>query len=197
MPSSTLLGQEITLLEIMAFVAGIAGVWLTVKKSIYNFPVGLINVSLYCWLFLQDHVSLYADALLQMIYAFLLVFGWLNWKKNHEDKVLAIQITSLKEWKIIFIITLTGWLFLGSLLSSMTTASLPWLDAGLTTISLVAQWMIAKKKIENWLLWIIADAVYIPVYLYKQLPLTALLYFLFLLMAYSGWKSWKQSIQWK
>ena len=179
----------------MAFVAGIAGVWLTIKKSIYNFPVGLINVSLYCWLFLQDHVSLYADALLQMIYAFLIVFGWLKWAKNHEDKDLTVQTTSLKEWKIICIIALSSWLFLGSLLSCKTTASLPWLDAGLTTISLVAQWMIAKKKIENWLLWIIADAVYIPLYLYKQLPLTALLYFLFMVMAFAGWKSWRRSIQ--
>jgi nicotinamide mononucleotide transporter len=79
-------------------------------------------------------------------------------------------------------------------LQEFTLASYPWLDSALTCSSLIAQWMIAKKYIENWIVWIVADIIYIPLYCVKNLPLTAFLYFIFLLLAFNGYREWKKKL---
>jgi nicotinamide mononucleotide transporter len=193
MTEITLAGQSMSLLEVAAMLTGIAGVWLTVKKNIWCFPVGIINVSLYAWLFYSPSVKLYADALLQCIYILLLFYGWFNWKKNSRvDYVRKIHLSTL--WKISAIIILSG-VVLALFLQKNTDASLPWMDSFLTCVSLAAQWMIARKYIENWIIWIIADIIYIPLYIQKELPLTAILYAIFLFLAVKGHFEWKRKLQ--
>lgn len=195
MPTTfNLLGQEISLLETIAFLTGLSGVALTVRKHILNFPIGILNVLLYAWLFLQPDVRLYADALLQLIFAVLLMYGWMSWHKS-PDSTQAPPALTAAQWKRLLLVTLAGWIVLGSVLSACTAATLPWLDAALTAVSLTAQWMVAKKNRENWLLWITVNAVYVPLYFFKHLPLTALLYVLFLILALRGWKTWKGTRQ--
>jgi len=188
-------GQWLSYLELAAMISGVLGVWLTMKQNVLCFPVGMINVGLYAFLFFTPGIRLYADALLQCIYFFLLIYGWYKWSGGNTHKELAIPSSMSKpEWKNVILIAIPSALVLGTFLQAFTNADLAWADSSLTVLSLIAQWMIAKKKIENWMLWILADICYIPLYIYKDLPLTAFLYFLFLMLAIKGLKEWKQSI---
>ena len=171
---------------------GLAGVWLTIRQNIWCFPIGIVNVGLYAWLFFSPGIRLYADALLQCIYVFLLIYGWIRWKENEKFFELAVPIkintTVLSK---LFLLNIAATIFLSLFLQEFTNASFPWLDSALTCLSLSAQWMVAKKYIENWIVWIIVDVAYLPLYLSKQLPLTAILYAVFLLMAFKGYYTWK------
>ena len=92
------------------------------------------------------------------------------------------------------LISFLAFISLSFFLQKFTDASLPWLDSALTILSLVAQWMVAKKIITNWVIWIIVNSVYIPLYYYKGLPLTSILYFIFLILAIKGYYEWKKDL---
>lgn len=189
--SFILFGQETSALEITGFITGVLGVWLTIRRNILCFPIGIINVLIYAYLFQSENVRLYADALLQIIYLILLVYGWMVWdrSKNEKEEIRTVSILLAKKLVIIGVLSTIA---LGVFLSLYTNASLPYLDAALTIISLIAQWMIAKKMIENWLLWIVVNTIYIPLYVYKGLAFTSILYLLFLILAINGWYNWKK-----
>ncbi|MFM2207359.1 MAG: hypothetical protein RL213_1334 [Bacteroidota bacterium] len=190
-PAFSLFSQPVSWLELAAAVAGIIGVLLTIRRNILCFPVGIVNVSLYCYLFLLPEVRLYADALLQAVFCILLVYGWVNWKRADSAAKPEVSSMSSFEWKVFSLTVLAGAAFLGYLLQNFTDASLPWPDAVLTAVSLGAQWMVAKVRRENWWLWIAVNTAYIPLYIYKSLPLTAGLYLVFLLLAVHGHRTWK------
>ena len=189
--SFILFGQETSALEIIGFITGVLGVWLTIRRKILCFPIGIINVLIYAYLFQSENVRLYADALLQIIYLILLIYGWMVWNrsKNEKEEIRTVSILLAKKLVIIGVLSTIA---LGVFLSHYTNASLPYLDAILTIISLIAQWMIAKKMIENWLLWIVVNTIYIPLYLYKGLAFTSILYLLFLILAINGWYNWRK-----
>lgn len=190
---TTLLGQSTSLLEIAAMLTGILGVWLTVKHSVWCFPIGIVNVLLYAWLFFSPSVRLYADTLLQCIYVVLLVYGWMQWnKKDNTEEEFSPEKLTIKEWKNCILLFVAGSVTLGYFFMKFTDAALPWLDSALTSASLIGQWMVAKKKIENWGLWMLANAIYIPLFYIKHLPLTSLLYCIFFWMAISGYMEWKK-----
>lgn len=188
----SLFGQTTSWLEIVAMLTGLAGVWLTIRQNIWCFPIGIVNVGLYAWLFFSPGIRLYADALLQCIYVFLLIYGWIRWKENEKffEHAVPIKINTTVLSKL-FLLNIAATIFLSLFLQEYTNASFPWLDSALTCLSLSAQWMVAKKYIENWIVWIIVDVAYLPLYLSKQLPLTAILYAVFLLMAFKGYYTWK------
>jgi nicotinamide mononucleotide transporter len=177
-------------IEIIAMLTGIAGVLLTIKQNIWCFPVGIVNVSLYAYLFLTPGIRLYADALLQCIYILLLVYGWIRWK-NDKEIPHYFNIGKKSSLKLLLIFILST-IIISLFFQEYTNASLPWLDATLMCGSLAAQWMIAKKYIENWIIWIAVNVIYLPLYIYKELYLTAFLYFIFLLLALAGYKEWKK-----
>jgi nicotinamide mononucleotide transporter len=186
-------GQQLGLLEATAVATGLLAVWLTVRRNIYCFPVGLVNVTLYALIFFSSEVRLYADGMLQIVFGLLLLYGWKRWSGNSNSDAGPSSTTSAcSAWLLVCITVLTA-LCLGELLHRYTDAALPRLDAALTAVSLTAQWMVARKKIENWWLWIAVDTVYIPVYWSKGLPLTAGLYLIFLLMAAQGLLHWKKA----
>ncbi|HLG34977.1 MAG TPA: nicotinamide riboside transporter PnuC [Bacteroidia bacterium] len=186
-------GEQITYIEIAGTVFGIAGVWLTIRQNIFCFPAGIINVALYAYLFFKS--KLYADAGLQIIYIALLVYGWMQWKEKTEDKKLQVTRSDNAALILFAIIGIGATVLLGTFLYSKTDASLPYLDALTTVMSLIAQWLIAKKKIENWLIWIMADVIYVGMYIYKSLYLTSGLYFIFILLAVLGYMEWKKSLK--
>jgi len=189
-------GQWITWIESVAMLTGIAGVWLTIRQNPLCFPAGIINVGLYAWIFFSPSVRLYADAALQCIYIGLLFYGWYKWTRRHEnvDKGHP-SFMKRDEWIAVIIISAILIFISGAFLSVYTDADLPWTDSVLGILSLSAQWMIARKKIENWIVWIVVNIAYIPLYLYKNLPLTALLYFLFLILALKGLRSWAKEMK--
>ena len=189
-----LFGEQLSLLELTGTVFGITGVWLTVKKNSWCFPTGIVNVTLYAWLFYQS--KLYADALLQLVYIALLIYGWYVWTRGkNTENPLPVSRTSIKMMMLFFLSICLATAGIGTFFRYNTDASLPYVDSLTTSMSLVAQWMVAKKKIENWLVWIVADVIYISMYITKHLYLTSLLYFIFIILAVIGWQQWKKDIK--
>ena len=188
-----LFGEQLSLLELTGTVFGITGVWLTVKKNSWCFPTGIVNVTLYAWLFYQS--KLYADALLQLVYIVLLIYGWYEWTRgNKMANQLPVSRTSGKLRIFLFLGICIATAGVGTFFRNNTDASLPYVDSLTASMSLVAQWMVAKKKIENWLVWIVADVIYISMYITKHLYLTSLLYFIFIILAVIGWQLWKKEL---
>lgn len=188
-----LFGEQITWIEIAGTFFGILGVWLTIKQNIFCFPAGIINVSLYAWLFFS--AKLYADAALQIIYIILLIYGWIQWNRKIMTDETVVSETDKGLLLVLLILGAGAAFFLGTFLYAKTDAALPYLDSSTTVMSLIAQWMIAKKKIENWLIWIAADVIYVGMYVYKELYLTSGLYFIFILLAIKGYAEWKKSLK--
>jgi nicotinamide mononucleotide transporter len=169
-------------------------VWFAAKNKILNWPLGFVSAILYFFVFNQSH--LFSDAVLQLFFAFFQIYGWLNWKKKADkiEKPIANspQKISIILAIIIFISTII-WQYI--LIKIKPNASLPLADSFTTCVSLAAIYMQAKRYIQNWLLWILADAIYVPMYLYKLLNVTAILYFILLLMAIWGWQKWRMEIK--
>ncbi|CAN5474816.1 nicotinamide riboside transporter PnuC [soil metagenome] len=185
-------GQPLSMTEFFGSIFGIAGVYLTVKKNIWCFPTGLANVGLYGVLFFNER--LYADAILQVFYLFLLVYGWMQWKRTDQQNDFITTKIEREFWILLAIICIGATMLIGTVFKNYTDASLPYLDSLLTSMSFIAQWMVAKKKLENWLVWIVADIVYVGMYIYKDLYLTAGLYFVFIILAFIGYREWKKKL---
>jgi nicotinamide mononucleotide transporter len=181
-------GEHFSWLEIWGTLFGIAGVLLTVIRSVYCFPVGIVNVGLYALLFFESR--LYADACLQVVYIALLTYGWIRWGREGKKEFVAAT-TRIKEWVVLAVVCVLSTILIGTLFKTYTDASLPYLDSLLTSASLIAQWMVARKKIANWMIWIAADTVYVGMYIYKELYITAVLYFIFIFLAMAGYREWK------
>jgi nicotinamide mononucleotide transporter len=178
--------------EVLGFVTGAWAVWLTVKENIWNWPIGIANDVFYIVLFLQ--ARLFADTALQVIYVVLGFLGWYWWLRGGEQKtVLRVSRTSLRTaWVLLVILGVSTWamtLFLAGIHDSA-----PFLDALTTTLSLIAQYMLTRKLFENWFVWITADVIYIGLYIYKELYLTAGLYAIFLAMCVAGLWQWRRSM---
>jgi nicotinamide mononucleotide transporter len=131
-------------------------VWLSVRQNIWSWPTAIINVGLYSVLFVRE--KLYADAGLQVIYLVLSVYGWYEWKYGGENRTeLHVSRLTPTLAATLGAIGVAGSLALGTFLHRNTDASLPYLDATLSVFSLIAQWMMTRKIVENWALWIILD----------------------------------------
>ena len=177
-------------LELFAAALGVIAVWLTVKQNPWCWPIGLVMVALYSWIFFE--VKLYSDMLLQVIYAALQLYGWWQWTRagQHHD---GRQVTRLDGPSMLLGLGAgaVGSLVLGAAMAHWTDAAQPWLDAALTGFSLVAQWWMAQKRVQCWPLWIAVDVVFVGLFVYKDLYLTAALYALFTLLAVQGWRQWQ------
>lgn len=181
-------------LEITGFLCGIVGVYLTIKENSWCFPVGLVNVILSLVLFYGQH--LYADALQQLVYIVLLTYGWYKWlhadTASHQLKISSSSHRLLLKYAMIW---LTGTVFLGYILANNTDAATPWPDSAATVLSFIAQWMVAKKKLENWLLWLVVNIIYVTIYLYKGLNLYAILFTIYFFLAIIGFLNWKNEMK--
>jgi nicotinamide mononucleotide transporter len=182
-------------LEWIAALAGAISVYLSVKENIWSWPTAIVNVGLYTLVFQRS--GLYSDMGLQVVYLVLSIYGWYEWLHGGANRTqLTVSRATAREWLIVMPIALLFWLGLARYTSTLSGVALPYLDSGLTTISLVAQWMMTRKILENWVLWIVADIAYVPMYLFKKLPVTAALYFVFLVLAVIGlrgwWRSWRE-----
>lgn len=178
-----------TTVELVAVVASLLAVILTVKKNVWCWPIGLIGVTAYGFLFFD--IKLYADMALQFIFFGQGLYGWYFWLRGgaHATPAPVERIGVhgfLKVWGVILILTS----IVGFGLHAYTDASLPYLDSLLAVTSLVANMLLARKILENWVLWIIADVLYIGMFAYKGIYLTAGLYAVFLFLATTGLVSW-------
>ncbi|MGQ0646583.1 MAG: nicotinamide riboside transporter PnuC [Gemmatimonadaceae bacterium] len=180
-------------LELLAASFGVISVYLSARENILSWPTALVNVGLYTIVFFE--ARLYADMGLQVVYFTLSLYGWYEWKFGGENRsVLRVSRATTRLWLILAGLNLAAWLTLGSILSRSTDAAIPWLDSLLTTTSLCAQWMMTRKILENWVLWIVLDIVYVPTFISRGLYATAALYAIFLVLAVLGWREWKRSL---
>lgn len=180
-------------LEIIGFIFGIAGVWLTIKKNIWCFPIGLINVSIIGWLVFK--VNLFADVLQQLMYFVLLVYGWTVWfKKSAKEKTIISKCT-LPQMGYLFLLFILASAGLGYILKNYTQAAFPYADSIGTIICFLAQGLVAVKKIENWYLWVMANLMYIVIYFLKDMPLYSILSGVYLIMAFIGLMEWRKDFK--
>lgn len=178
-------------LELFAAALGVLAVWLTVRQNPWCWPIGLVMVLLYSWIFFE--VKLYSDMLLQLVYAVLQLYGWWQWTRG-GDAHRGREVSRLSAGGLAFSLALgaVGSLGLGYLMATYTDAAQPWLDAALTAFSLVAQAWMAQKRLECWPLWLVLDVLFVGLFVYKALYLTAGLYALFTLLAVQGWLAWRR-----
>jgi nicotinamide mononucleotide transporter len=165
-------------------------VWLNVRQNIWGWFWAVISSGIYAWVYFTE--QLYSDMELQFVFIAISVYGYWHWRKGSSTtQNLAVTNTPTNYWIPLATLALVFTLGSGYLHSQYTNAYLPYADSALTAISLIAQWLMARKYIENWWLWIVANIAYIVLYYQKNLLATAVLYFILLLLAGLGYKQWK------
>jgi nicotinamide mononucleotide transporter len=181
-------------LEWTATVAGFICVYLLIKRSIWSFAFGLLQVSIYAWIFYE--VKLYSDMLLHLFYIGFQFYGWFIWRQaQDEGGHVRVLWGTPKEYLLWVIAAVVSTYLVGFMMTQYTDASLPYADAFTTCTSLVAQWLLSRKKLFNWAFWIVVDVVAIWVYWQKQLYPTSALYLCFLFMAIVGQWQWHRAWQ--
>ena len=180
--------------EIFAVVFGLVSVLLTIRESIWCWPTGIISVTLYVVVFYG--AKLYGEMGLQIVFIGLQIYGWYEWLRGGKDHTeLQISQTPFAIAVRLALIAFAGTVLLGYLLRAKTDASLPFLDSTVTALSLIAQWMLAKKLLENWLVWITVDVLSIGIYFYKGLYISTVLYATFLALATIGFIEWRKTLK--
>ncbi len=179
-----------SLLEIIAVVVSIAAVSLTIMRSAWCWVMNFIAVSIYALLFFE--YKLYGEVVLQFVFMGMYIYGFIQWRKglDHVHDQLEIQNIELKRalWQC-GLASIVGLIF-GSVLHFMTDAAVPFLDAQLAAFSMLATYWTSQKYIATWTMWVILDIIYVGMFAYKGLYLTALLYAGFVLLAAMGWWQW-------
>jgi len=180
------------LTEALGFVTGAWCVWLTAEENIWNWPIGIANSLFFGLLFL--HSQLYADMGLQVVYVVLGAFGWYWWLHGGRSQSrLAVSHTPFLTALVVAIIVAAATLGMTLYLRHVHDSA-PFWDAVTTTLSLAAQYLLTKKWLENWYVWMTADVIYVGLYVYKHLYLTSALYLLFLCLCVFGLRQWRQSL---
>ena len=178
----------------IATITGIVSVYLSARENIWSWPTAIVNVVLSMFIYFES--GLYSDAGLQIFYLVISIYGWYEWLHggaNHS--VLHVSRANKKVWLLAAGVGVPFWLLLAWVVSHAKGASLPFLDAGLATVSIIAQVMMTRKILENWVLWILADIVYVPMLLYKKIYPFAGLNAVFLALAVIGLVEWRRSYQ--
>lgn len=175
--------------ELLGFITGAICVWLCVKENVWNWPTGIANNIFYIVVFWTS--GLYADSLLQWFYIAISIYGWWNWLHGGAaHSKLKISRVSLHGMGLYVLLTTGGALVISELLRRFTNSTVPIWDGLTTALSLVAQYMLTRKLVENWWFWVVADVIYIALYAYKRLFLTSVLYAVFLAMCIIGLRQW-------
>jgi nicotinamide mononucleotide transporter len=183
------------MLEKIAVACGLANIYLTVRQNIWCWPVGVVMVSLYVYIFWE--AKLYSDAALNVFFLVMQFYGWYHWTRGpveHATSLSAVTRLSRGGW-MLTAVTSAAWTGVtGTLLHAYTDAAAPYPDSFTTILSVIAQFLLTRKILENWILWIVADIVYIGVYTYKGLYWTAGLYVVFLALCVQGYREWRRSM---
>ena len=187
-----------TWLEFVAVVFGIASVVYSRKEHILVFPTGIINTVLYTW-FCFGWWGLYAEGSLNFYYTIMSIYGWILWtrKKTDNGKVLQITGSSAKDWLLATGFFAACWAILYIILKKYTISSVPQADAFASAAAYTAMLLMARKKLENWIWWILTDLASIPLYFYKGAVFSSFQYVVFLILATMGYFTWKKKLDGK
>lgn len=180
--------------EIVAAVTGLLCVWLTTRQSIWCWPTGLVNVILFAYIFWQK--KFYSDVILQVVFVGLQVYGWIHWRYGGKDhaalSVIRLHPAVAVAWSVAIAACTFTW---GYGMASFTDAALPYWDAGIAVASLVAQYLMTRKYIENWVVWMAVDVVFVGMCAVRGLYLTAGLYVVYFVLCVLGLVSWLKSMR--
>ena len=182
--------------EIIAAGLGFIAIFLQIKQNVWYWLVSIIMVSMYIYIYID--ARLYADMSLQVYYLIISFYGWYMWlygeKLNDHKTQLSVSTISQNLLVILTSISIVLFFIIAWILLHFTNSDLPYWDSFTTSLSFVATWMLARKKIENWLIWIVVDAVSVGIYLYKELYPTAVLFLFLTLLAFVGYSKWKKDL---
>lgn len=191
--SISLLGLATTPLELFSFTLAVITVWLNIRQVHWAWLFSIASSALYGLVFFRSR--LYGDMALQCVFVAVSAWGWHQWLHGgaaHRALAISRLSTQARAWSAI------GWIAgfgaISLFLAAYTDTDVPYIDGFLTAGSLIGQLLLSRKKIENWHVWIAVDALYIGLYVYKNLMLTAVLYGLFVIMAVAGLRAWRGSL---
>ena len=188
---------QTTWIEAVAVIMGIVSVWYSRKENILVYPTGLINTTLYIYLSYKGH--LLGEASVNVYYTLMSLYGWYLWtrkKEDHHTPVLQITTSNKKEWwqQIGFFASFYLGIFLALSFAKNEFApeAIPWADAFASATAYTGMWLMAKKKVESWIWWILTNIASIPLYFIKGYAFTSVQFIVLLILAIAGWISWNQ-----
>ncbi len=191
-PAFTLWASPFTWLELVAFVLAIAMVVFNMRVNPLGWPLAIASSALYFFLFWNS--KLYGDASLQVFFVLVAFWGWWQWLRGTADDGSALRVRELKprqRWQLLAVLAV-AWPATGWFLKTYTDTDVPWWDAFPTAASVVGQWLLGRKYVENWLTWFVVNVVSVALFAYKGLWLTVILYSIFIVMSVFGWRAWRR-----
>lgn len=183
-------------IELIAASLGLIAISLQIKQNIWYWLVSIVMVSLYIYVYIQ--AKLYADMSLQIYFLVISFYGWYYWlygNKKNKKKEATVSKINKKSYIIISLIAIVFFWGIAWILKSYTDSDVPYWDSFTTTLSFIATWMLARKYIENWLVWIVADFVSIGIYIYKGLYPTTVLFIVLTILAFVGYSHWLKDLK--
>ncbi|MEA3494492.1 MAG: nicotinamide riboside transporter PnuC [Bacteroidota bacterium] len=183
-------------IELIAASLGLIAISLQIKQNIWYWLVSIVMVSLYIYVYIQ--AKLYADMSLQIYFLVISFYGWYYWlygNKKNKKKEATVSKINKKSYIIISLIAIVFFWGIAWILKSYTDSDIPYWDSFTTTLSFIATWMLARKYIENWLVWIVADFVSIGIYIYKGLYPTTVLFIVLTILAFVGYSHWLKDLK--
>lgn len=186
---------QTTWLELIAVIAGIASVWFSRKESILVYPIGLVNTTIYIYLSFKGH--LLGEASVNLYYTLMSLWGWYLWTRvdpNKHNIILQITKSNMRDWfhQILFFLAFYFSLYfsLTYLKKEFAPEAIPWADALASAAAYTGMWLMARKKVESWIWWIITNIASIPLYFIKGYTFTSVQFLVLLVLAIAGLKSW-------
>lgn len=188
-------------IEILGTIVGIIYLWLEYKASIYLWIAGIIMPAIY--LYIYYNAGLYADFGINVYYLLIAIYGWLAWqynfslfgKKEKNAQELPIAHTPQKMWGKLLLLSTILWLSITIILDRFTDSNVALYDAFTTAISIIGMYMLARKYVEQWWVWIVVDIASSGLYIYKELYFTAALYAVYAIIAIFGYRKWINIMQ--
>lgn len=185
--------EQMSFIEGIAVLFGLLSVWFAKKENILVYPTGIISVLIY--VHICYNAKLYADMGINAYYFIMSVYGWYMWtRKGDVTTHIPISRNDKNEHLVSLIILVVSYVTIYYTLSTYTDSDVPMWDAFTTAFAFAAMWLMAKKKVENWLAWIITDLVSVPLYFYKGYILTSFQFLVFLALAIAGYVSWTKKL---
>lgn len=201
---------HLVVLEIIGVIFGFLSVWYARKGNIWVYPTGIISTMLF--VYLLWHYVLWGDMLINVYYTIMSIYGWVLWARNAQDNIITISRTTPADWKTATLLGAFSFLFVigvyylkpfikndfsmqGVTLGFHNFLPTEYVDVFTTAIFLVGMWLMAKRKIENWLFWIVGDLISIPLYYIKGMVFTSFQYLLFTIIAIMGYLEWRRKLQ--
>lgn len=181
-------------IELFGALTGLLYIYLEIKENIWLWFVGILSCSVYIYVFFVS--KFYADMALQVYYVVISIYGWYNWKKGSVKTSEELKISKIPILKIIVVAVLgiIIWMAIGFVLDKLTDSPFPYWDSLTTTLGIVGTWMLTQKYIEQWFVWIVCDIICVGLYFYKDLYPTAILYFIFAVLAVLGYFRWLKTM---